>query len=76
MISVAPENENATTDSLTRQKIPFQRLGTVGGDTLSIRANEQIFSWPIAEIHDDWFNSIRNAIEDSQPLPEFSIVNL
>ena len=70
VISVAPENENATTDSLTRQKIPFQRLGTVGGDTLSMRVNEQIFSWPIAEIHDDWFHSIRNAIEDSQPLPD------
>ena len=43
VISVAPENENATTDFLTRQKIPFQRLGTVGGDTLSIGAKRTNF---------------------------------
>ena len=51
-------------------KLGLAGLGTVGGDTLSIRVNDQIFSWPIAEIHNDWFHSIRNAIEDSQPLPD------
>jgi phosphoribosylformylglycinamidine synthase len=70
VISVAPGNEKAITDLLTQRKIPFQRLGTVDGDTLSIRVNDQNFSWPVAEIYDDWFHSIRNAIEDSQPLPE------
>ena len=74
VISVAPENENATTDSLTRQKIPFQRLGTRRRRRLSIRANEQIFSWPIAEIYDDWFNAFatpETRSNDSQPLPRY-----
>ncbi len=70
VVSVARENEIALNDFLKPRNIPFQRLGTVGGDTLSIRVNDQNFSWPIAEIYDDWFNSIRNAIEDSQPLPD------
>jgi phosphoribosylformylglycinamidine synthase II len=70
VISMAPANVAAATDLLTQRKTPFQRLGTVGGDALSIRVNEEKFSWPIAELYDDWFNSIRNIIEDSQPVPE------
>jgi phosphoribosylformylglycinamidine synthase len=70
VISLGPENVAAATDLLEKRKIPFHRLGVVGGDTLSIQANGQLFSWPIAELYDDWFNSIRNIIEDSQPAPE------
>jgi phosphoribosylformylglycinamidine synthase II len=70
VISVSSENETAVGDLLKQHKIPFRRLGTVGGDTLSIRMNKQTFSWPIAELYDDWFNSIRNVIEDSQPASE------
>ena len=70
MISLDPENVAAATELLQKRKIPFQKLGVVGGEALSIRANGQKFSWPIAELYDDWFNSIRNIIEDSQPAPE------
>ena len=70
VISVAPENVSAATDLLEKARIPFQKLGVVGGETLSITVNEQTFSWPIEEIHDDWFNSIRNTMEDSQRAPE------
>jgi hypothetical protein len=44
---------------LQAKSIAHQKLGEIGGDTLSI--NE--FSWPLAEIYDDWFNAIRRAIE-------------
>ena len=52
--------------ALLRDKdIPHQKLGEVGGDKLSI--NE--FSWPIAELYDDWFNAIRRAIEsEAEPV--------
>ena len=70
VISLAPENVAAVTELLENRKIPFQKLGVVGGEVLSIRANGELFSWPIADLYDDWFNSIRNAIENSQPAPE------
>ncbi len=70
VISLTPENEATAISLLKERKIPFQPLGTVGGDTLSIRAGRQLFSWPIREIYDDWYNSIRNIIEDSQRAPE------
>ena len=51
--------------TLHAKDIPHQKLGEVGGDTLSI--NE--FSWPLAEIHDDWFNAIRRAVEsEAEPI--------
>lgn len=70
VISVAPENVAMAADLLEQHKIPFQKLGVVGGETLSITVDDQTFSWPVAEIYDDWFNSIRNIIEDSQSAPE------
>ena len=70
VVSVAPEKIAAAIDLLEKDKIPFQKLGVVGGESLSITVDKQTFSWPVAEIYDDWFNSIRNAMEDSQRAPE------
>jgi phosphoribosylformylglycinamidine synthase II len=68
ILSVAPPNLQAVLDLLTDRKIPFQRLGLVGGDTLSLRVNGESLLWPIADLFDDWFNSIRDTIEtDSSP---------
>jgi phosphoribosylformylglycinamidine synthase II len=70
VVSIAPENETAVSDLLKKQKVSFQRLGTVGREKFSLRVNEKQFSWPIADLYDDWFNSIRNIIEDSQRAPD------
>jgi phosphoribosylformylglycinamidine synthase subunit PurL len=70
VISIAPEDDMAVSDLLKKQNVPFQRLGRVGGEKLSIRVSEQQFSWSIANLYDDWFNSIRNTIEDSQRAPD------
>ncbi len=70
VISVAPEKVADVSDLLGKRKIPFQRLGLVRGENLSIRTNGEEFSWPIAQLYDDWFNSIRNIIEDSRRAPE------
>src|SRR3989440_9377119 len=65
VISCAPNDAEKVFELLQTKSIPHQKLGEVGGDTLSI--NE--FSWPIAEIHDDWFNAIRRAIEsEAEPI--------
>ncbi len=68
VISVAPENLEKTMSILRKRGVPFERLGQVGGDELRIRANNENFRWPISDLYDDWWNSIRRAVEsDSAP---------
>jgi phosphoribosylformylglycinamidine synthase II len=62
VISVAPENLDNTMSMLRRRDVPFQRLGKVGGDELRIRVDEETFAWPIADLYDDWWNSIRRLV--------------
>jgi len=38
------------------------RIGTVGGDQLTILRDTQAFSWSVAELHDLWWNSIARAM--------------
>jgi phosphoribosylformylglycinamidine synthase len=38
--------------------IPAVRIGTVGGTDLKIHASADEFSWPVAELHELWWNSI------------------
>jgi phosphoribosylformylglycinamidine synthase II len=63
VISVAPQNLQKTMSILRKRQIPFQHLGKVGGDQLSIRIGNEKFSWPLADLYDDWWNSIRRAVE-------------
>jgi phosphoribosylformylglycinamidine synthase subunit PurL len=63
VISVAPKNLQKTMSMLQEREIPFQQLGEVGGDQLRIRVGSETFCWPIADLHDDWWNAIRRAVE-------------
>jgi phosphoribosylformylglycinamidine synthase II len=63
VISVAPENLEKTMSMLREAAVPFQQLGRVGGDELRIQAADQKFAWPIADLYDDWWNSIRRLVE-------------
>jgi phosphoribosylformylglycinamidine synthase II len=63
VISVAPESLEATMSMLRAGDVPFEQLGRVGGDELRIRVNNQGFRWPIVDLHDDWWNAIRRAVE-------------
>jgi phosphoribosylformylglycinamidine synthase subunit PurL len=63
VISVAPENLQKTMSVLQEKQIPFQELGRVSGNQLRIRVDSEEFSWPIADLHDDWWNAIRRAVE-------------
>jgi len=71
IISVVPEKLEHTLSILREHDVPFQQLGEIGGDKLSIRVNGEIFSWPIADLYDDWWNSIRRAVESdaAEPVP-------
>src|SRR6266496_1739348 len=59
VVSVGPENLAKTMSMLQERQIPFQQLGRVGGDQLRIRVGSEKFSWPTADLHDDWWNAIR-----------------
>jgi phosphoribosylformylglycinamidine synthase subunit PurL len=63
IISVAPEHVEKAMAMFRERDTPFQTLGTVGGDELCIRVNEEAFHWRVADLYDDWFNAIRRAVE-------------
>jgi len=63
VLSVGPENLQKTISMLQDRQIPFQQLGTVGGDQLRIRVGNEEFFWPVSDLHDDWWNAIRRAVE-------------
>src|SRR5438309_964885 len=63
VISVTPENLEKTISILQKGDVPHQRLGAVTGDELHIRANTENFRWPITDLYDDWWNSIRRLVE-------------
>src|SRR6266487_2331146 len=63
VISVASESVEKTTSILRERGVPFQQLGKVGGDQLRIQINDRKFAWPIADLYDNWWNSIRRLVE-------------
>jgi phosphoribosylformylglycinamidine (FGAM) synthase-like enzyme len=65
VISCTPNDAEKISATLRAKNVPNRRLGEVSRDTLSIND----FSWPIAEIYDDWFNAIRRAVEsEAEPV--------
>jgi phosphoribosylformylglycinamidine synthase len=63
VISVERDNLQKTISILQERQIPFKQLGKVGGDQLRISVGDGKFSWPVVDIHDDWWNAIRQAVE-------------
>jgi phosphoribosylformylglycinamidine synthase subunit PurL len=43
--------------------IPAAQIGKVGGTDLKIKTATGDFAWPLTELHDSWWNSIRRAME-------------
>jgi len=42
--------------------VPAARIGTVGGDALTVKTPSGEFTAPVAELHDAWWNSIARAM--------------
>jgi phosphoribosylformylglycinamidine synthase subunit PurL len=63
VISVASEELERAMSILEKAGVPFHRLGKVAGNELRIEVAGEKMTWPIAEIYDDWWNSIRRLIE-------------
>ena len=63
VISVTPADLEKTISILEKAVVPFHKLGKVGGDQLRIEVGDQKLAWPIADLYDDWWNSIRRLVE-------------
>jgi phosphoribosylformylglycinamidine synthase II len=64
VISVAPADDLEKTLSILHERaVPFQQLGEVGTGELCIRVITETFRWQIADLYDDWWNSIRRLVE-------------
>jgi phosphoribosylformylglycinamidine synthase len=63
IISVGAENLDKMRSILKKAGVPFQKLGKVGGAQLRVEVAGEKFSWPIADLYDDWWNSIRRLVE-------------
>jgi phosphoribosylformylglycinamidine synthase len=69
VISCSPGNAEKALSLLSSKNVPHHRLGAVATATLSIRTSGSELSWPTETIYDDWFNSIRRAVEsEAEPV--------
>ncbi|HYJ04792.1 MAG TPA: phosphoribosylformylglycinamidine synthase subunit PurL [Chthoniobacterales bacterium] len=69
VISCAPSDAEKVLSMLSAKNVPHQRLGQVAASTLSIKTSGEELSWPVETIYDDWFNSIRRAVEsEAEPV--------
>ena len=69
VISVSPENLARTVDALAKANVPHRQLGKVSDQELVVRLADQEFRWNVAEIYDEWWNSIRRAVEQDESIP-------
>ncbi len=70
IISCDPKNTELVLSELKSKNIPHAQIGSVIADDFRITAGGESLSWPVAELHDLWWNAIRRAVEsDSEPIP-------
>jgi phosphoribosylformylglycinamidine synthase len=69
IVSVAAEDLDEALSMLRQHEVPFQQLGRVSSNELRIRLNEDEFAWKTADLHDDWFNAIRRAVDEEESIP-------
>ncbi len=63
VISVKPADVDATLAFARTTGIPAHRLGTVGGQRLTINAGGTTFAAETSQLHDAWWNAIARAME-------------
>ena len=70
IISCDPKNTELVLSELRSKNIPHAQIGSVIADDLRITGNGENLRWPVAELHDLWWNAIRRSVEsDSEPIP-------
>jgi phosphoribosylformylglycinamidine synthase len=69
IISAAPDKAAHALQILRDRNVPYEELGHVSDGELAISFNRQTFRWPVADLYDDWWNSIRRAVEQDESIP-------
>ena len=70
IISCDPEHAGRILSELKSTNIPHARIGSVIGNELRVSLQGNNLHWPVAGLHDHWWNSIRRAVEsDSESIP-------
>jgi phosphoribosylformylglycinamidine synthase II len=70
VISCDPKNTERVLLELKSKNIPHAQIGKVIADDVRITVSDENLSWPTADMHDLWRNSIRRAVEsNSEPIP-------
>ncbi len=62
ILTVGPENAEATEAVCTAAEIPFSRIGEVGGSDLTISTQRESLRWGVAELYQAWYASIERAM--------------
>jgi phosphoribosylformylglycinamidine synthase len=62
VISCKPLDAVKVVERAKLMGVPAVQIGKVGGDKLAIKAASGEFNWPVAELHDAWWNSIARAM--------------
>jgi len=61
-VTCAPLDANKIIERAKLMGVPAARIGTVGGDKLTLKAAAGESTWPLPGLHDLWWNSISRAM--------------
>jgi phosphoribosylformylglycinamidine synthase len=62
VISVAPMNAVKVIERAKILGISAIKLGTTGGNDLAVKRGDAELKWPVAQLHDSWWNAIARAM--------------
>jgi phosphoribosylformylglycinamidine synthase len=63
VVSVAPMDVVKVVERAKILGLEAIKLGTVGGDELVVKTKDEELKWPLAPLHDLWWNSIARAMQ-------------
>ncbi len=66
IISTTAEDADAAEGLANERGTPVRRIGTVGGGKLRISADGQTHEWEVAQLRDQWYNSIARCMAGGQ----------
>jgi phosphoribosylformylglycinamidine synthase len=62
VITCAPIDAAKIVERAKLMGVPAARIGIVGGDKLSLKSPQGEFTWPVADLHDAWWNALARAM--------------
>ena len=62
VLSVSATDAATVLMLLELRGVPARRIGTVGGESLSITAAGDTLTWPVADLYDAWYHAIARAM--------------